>query len=73
MSSLEKHHNKKKLIFNGGNYLLTPINKKINSLNFFNTNKKENNSQNKNGTKVIVNKINIAQLKKKSYKFRRYK
>ena len=34
MSSLEKHHNKKKLIFNGGNYLLTPINKKINSLNF---------------------------------------
>ena len=65
MSSLEKHHSKKKLIFNGGNYLLSPLNKKINSLNFFNTNKKENNIQNINGKKAIANKINIAQLKKK--------
>ena len=66
MSSFEKHYTKKKNIFNGGNYLLSPLNnKKINSLNFFNINRKNNNTQNKNGIKVIVNKINTTQLKKK--------
>jgi len=66
MSSFEKHYTKKKNIFNGGNYLLSPLNnKKINSINFFNTNRKNNNTQNKNGIKVIVNKINTTQLKKK--------
>ncbi len=46
--------------------MLSPLNnKKINSINFFNTNRKNNNTQNKNGIKVIVNKINTTQLKKK--------
>ena len=66
MSSFEKHHSKKKQIFNGGNYLLSPLNnKKINSLNYFGTNKKDNNN-NQNRINIIVNKINTSQLKKKS-------
>lgn len=65
MSSFEKHHSKKKHIFNGGNYLLSPLNnKKVNSLNFFGTNKKENNN-NHNRINIVVNKINTTQLKKK--------
>jgi hypothetical protein len=65
MSSFEKHHSKKKQIFNGGNYLLSPLNnKKINSLNYFGTNKKDNNN-NQNRINIIVNKINTSQLKKK--------
>ena len=60
---LEKHHNKKKFIFKGGNYLLSPLNnKKINSLNYFSLNKRNNDFQNKKG---IFNKINTEQLKKR--------
>ena len=62
---LEKHHNKKKYIFKGGNYLLSPINnKKINSLNYFSLNKRNNDIQSKKG---IFNKINnTEQYQKKN-------
>lgn len=56
----EKYHKKKKYIFNGGNYILSPLNKKkINSLNYhYLSNKKRKN--------VIINKINIEKYRKEA-------
>lgn len=63
----EKHHSKKKQLFNGGNFLLSPINKKnINSLNYFAVNKKNTDIQSKNDIKVIVNKLNPELIRKKN-------
>ena len=68
MSSLEKnekHYKKKKNIFNGGNYLLSPLNnKKIDSLNYFSINKKNIDFQNKKELKVVINKLNTEQYRK---------
>ena len=62
----EKHHNKKKNLFNGGNYLLSPlIIKKINTANVFSVNKKNKDLQIKNDIKVIVNKLNPEKYRKK--------
>ena len=70
MSSFEKYekiHNKKKHLFNGGSYLLSPLNNKnINSLNYFGINKKNNDIQSKNDIKVIVSKLNPDQIRKKN-------
>jgi hypothetical protein len=62
----EKYHNRKKQLFNGGAHLLSPLNKKINSLNYFGINKKNNDIQSKNDIKVIVSKLNPDQLRKKN-------
>lgn len=63
----EKYHNKKKQLFNGGAYLLSPLNKKnINSLNYFGINKKNNDIKSKNDIKVIVSKLNPDQIRKKN-------
>ena len=65
----EKHHNKKKNLFNGGIYLLSPLNsKKINTSNAFSVNRKINDLQNKNDIKVIVNKLNPEKYRKKNNK-----
>jgi hypothetical protein len=68
MSSLEKnekHYKKKKNIFNGGNYLLSPLNnKKIDSLNYFSINKKNIDFQSKKELKVVINKLNTEQYRK---------
>ena len=61
----EKHYKKKKHIFNGGNYLLSPLNnKKIDSLNYFSINKKNIDFQNKKELKVVINKLNTEQYRK---------
>lgn len=68
MASFERNYQyKKKHIFNGGgNYLLSPLNnKRIDSLNIY----KNNNSQNKNSIKIIINKINAEQYRKHNNNF----
>ena len=61
----EKHYKKKKHIFNGGNYLLSPLNnKKIDSLNYFSINKKNIDFQSKKELKVVINKLNTEQYRK---------
>jgi len=61
----EKYYKKKKHIFNGGNYLLSPLNnKKIDSLNYFSINKKNIDFQNKKELKVVINKLNTEQYRK---------
>ena len=63
----EKYHHKKKQLFNGGAYLLSPLNQKnINSLNYFGINKKNNDIKSKNDIKVIVSKLNPDQIRKKN-------
>lgn len=60
----EKHYKKKKHIFNGGNYLLSPLNnKKIDSLNYFSINKKNIDFQSKKELKVVINKLNTEQYR----------
>lgn len=51
-SSIEKINSKNKKLFNSGNYLLSPLNEKI---------ARNNNSQNKHGIKIIINKLNTNQ------------
>ena len=52
-SSIEKNYCKKKKLLNSGNYLLSPLNE--------NKNTRNNNSQNKIGIKIIINKLNTNQ------------
>lgn len=54
-SSIEKNYNNNKKLFNSGNYFLSPLNEKIT---------RSNNSQNKNGIKIIINKLNTNQNSK---------
>lgn len=56
-SPIEKNDNKMNKLFNSGNYLLSPLNE-----NF----KRNNNSQNKKGIKIIINKLNKEHYSKNS-------
>ena len=70
MTSFEKYvkiHNKKKKLFKGGNYLLSPLIKNnVYSLNNFGINMKNTDIQGKNDIKVFVNKLNPEQIRKKN-------
>jgi hypothetical protein len=52
-SSIEKNYSKNKKLLNSGNYLLYPLNE--------NKKTRNNNSQNKSGIKIIINKLNTNQ------------
>ena len=60
--SSERHRNKNRYIFKGGNFILSPLNSKNVSLNFISANKKENNM--KNNTKLIINNLNTKKSRK---------
>ena len=62
MSSQERHRNKKNFVFKGGNFILSPLNSKNISLNFINTNKKDNKS--KNNSNIIINNLSFKKSKK---------
>ena len=62
MSSQDRHRNKKRYIFKGGNFILSPLNSKNISLNFISSNKKE--IKNKNNSKLIINNISTKKTKK---------
>ena len=69
MSSFEKHEKnniKKKKILYGSNFLLSPLNKKVNSLNYFSVNRKNSDYQSRNDIKIVVNKLNPEQYRKKN-------
>ena len=52
-SSIKKNYSKKRNLLNSGNYLLSPLNE--------NKITRNNNSQNKNDIKIIINKLNTNQ------------
>ena len=62
MSSKERHRNKKNLIFKGGNFILSPLNSNNISLNFINTNKKDNKT--KNTSNILINNLSFIKSKK---------
>ena len=62
MSSKERHRNKKRYIFKGGNFILSPLNSSNISLNFISSNKKE--TKNKNNSEMIMNNISTKKSKK---------
>ena len=69
MSSFEKHEKnniKKKKILYGSNFLLSPLNKKVNSLNYFSVNRKNSDYQSRNDIKIVLNKLNPEQYRKKN-------
>ena len=66
MSSQERHRNKKRYVFKGGNFILSPLSSKNISLNFINTNKKEN--RNKNNSNIITNNLSNNLSTKKTKK-----
>ena len=57
MSSQERHRNKKRYIFKGGNFILSPLNAKNISLNFISSNKKGSKNNN-NNSKILANNLN---------------
>ena len=62
MYSKERHRNKKNLIFKGGNFILSPLNSNNISLNFINTNKKDNKT--KNTSNILINNLSFIKSKK---------
>ena len=56
MSSQERHRNKNRYVFKGGNFILSPLNSKNIYMNYISTNRKE--GQNKNSSQLIKNNLN---------------
>lgn len=62
MSSQERHNNKKRYVFKGGNFILSPLNSNNISLNFISESRKE--KKKKNNSNIIINNLNTKKSKK---------